>query len=141
MRREDGGTHARADDGGLLGGDFGERVAEIFLMVERDRSDGDEGGAGGGRRVEPPAETGFEDGQLDPRRAEGRERDGRQLLEEGRECARLSLNLFGSRAHLSRRAREVFMRNLFAADADALGDGDEVRRGVEPHAQARRARD
>src|SRR2546423_12436678 len=76
LLRRDDGAHARTYDCGLLGGDLGERVAQVFLMVERDGRDGDDVCVCRGRRVESSAESGFKNCYGDARRAEGFERDG-----------------------------------------------------------------
>ena len=73
------------------------------------------------RRVVPPAEAGFHDGDVDLRRGELRERRRRQNLEL-RRSERLGVG-----PNTRERGLEV---GLLPADADSLGPGADVRRGV-----------
>ena len=131
------------NDRGLLGSDFRKRVAEIFLMIERDGCERNHFGACGGCRVEPSAKAGFENRQFNARFFEGDEGDGRDVLEEGGQRGeRASIaQAFSRHANDCREPRKLTFGNLRAVDADAFGNRDEMRRSIEAGGDARRACD
>ena len=55
--------HTRTNDGRFLFRNLCDRVAQVFLMIQRDWSDGDRPGVRGCRRVQSSAQTRFEDCQ------------------------------------------------------------------------------
>ena len=134
LLRRDDGAHARSYDGGFLGGNLRERVAEVFLMVERDGRYRDGRRSCARRRVETAAQTRFENREFDSRVAEGAERDCRHLLEEGRERARLFAHAPRGFANFRGLSRKLLAGDFAAVDANALLYRDEVRRRVEPRA-------
>src|SRR5258706_277476 len=87
LERSEHDRNTGLDDAGLLDGDAGERVSEVELVIERDRTNRRRDNVGrreNVRRVEPAAEADFDDGDLDPRTPEQLERHRGGDFEEGR---------------------------------------------------------
>ena len=132
--------HAALDDAGLFGGDFFERVAEKFAVVERQPGDDarqrpvdDIGG------VEPAAEPDFEQQHVGRiAREQQKRRGGLDLEDRDRRVAVFGL-AFGER-----RAEFGIADQLAAvllSDAEPLVDANQIRRRIDMHAFARRFED
>jgi hypothetical protein len=137
----DHGRAPRPHDPRLLPGDRGEGPAQVHLVVVVDADDGGGQGLRDVRGVEPAAEAHLEDGHLHALAPEVREGGGGEHLEEGGvgpedAAANEALGRFAHGAH---RDLEVVVGDLAAPHGDPLVDADEVRRGVAPGSQTRRA--
>ena len=115
----------RPDDGGLLGGDRLEGVAEDGGVVEADAGDRGDAGRHDAGGVPAAAETDLEDGDLDAALAEEPERGRGEQLELG-EAGRgadgvVAAQLARGRERGAEREREVVVADDRAADLDALG--------------------
>ena len=129
--------HAALEDRGLLVGDLLDGVAEEFQMIHRDRRD-----RAGDRlvdhvgRVEPAAETDFEQRDVGGRAREQQERRRGLDLEHGDRLVAVGALAF------AQHAGERFVADELAAarraDAKALVEAHEMRRGVDVNALARR---
>ena len=106
--------------------------AEQRLVIEVDRGDGGGDRSHDVRRVEPAAETHFENGDVDPARRKSSKADRRRALEEGR---RRLEHAVAHQAHdgawiVAAASLEVGRRHFPFADDETLFDPLEVRRGV-----------
>ena len=92
-----------------------------------------------GGRVEPSAEAGFENGELDIRLGKGNQRNRRELLEKGRNAFELAIGdqLFRRFTHDGRVPGEIFFGNVVAVYPYPLCDRNQVRRCVNPSFHAR----
>ena len=121
--------HAGLEDAGLFLGDLAERVAELGHVVLADRGDRGDLGLDHVRAVEPTAQAGLDDRDVDLLLGEVLERDGRQDVEVRRH--RLELRATIGSTSRTRRAKSA-VRDHLAVDLDPLADVDQVRAGVEP---------
>lgn len=127
----DGGKnrHPGFDDAGFFAGDFGEGVAEPFLVVVLDV--GDDAGEGGDDvgGVEAAAEAGFPNDDVAFLFGEPNEGHDGDDFEEG---GVIAFGKLGEEfAHEGDEAGDFGFGDELAIDLDAFGEGDEVRRGVE----------
>ena len=113
-----GGT----DDACFFAGDFGEGVAEMFLVIKSDGGDdGDVGGDGGGG-IEAAAHAGFEDEEFAVVFGEVFEGNGEGEFEEGG----VVFPIFDQFAEGGEVADGVFFGDFSTGDADAFAEVDEV---------------
>ncbi len=139
LRRDHGGC-AALEDAGLLAGDLGHGVAEIFGMVGRDRSDHRAGrmvdDVGG---VVAPAEPDLEQHDIRLMLGEQQQRRRGGDFEEGDGIAGI-----GALAALQRLDQHVLVDEAPAArpaEPDPLMEAHQMRRGVDVDAEAGRLED
>src|SRR5437764_10933611 len=116
--------YAGPNDGCLLCNDLSERVTKIFFMIHSDWRDRDNLGAGSRCRIEPPAQSGFENCQLDLRFAKSEQSDRRHVLEKRWQRFKFAApHKFVRRLfHFVGQPREFQLGNLFVIYADSFSD-------------------
>ena len=132
--------HVALEDPGLLIRDLCDAVAEIIGVIERDRRhDRGKRCIDHVGRVEPPAEPDFEQHHVGGVACEQQEPGGGRDLEHRDRLPRI-----GPLAFLEH-GGELVIRYQCAlaglAETEALVEPDEMRRGIDMHAQARRLKD
>ena len=120
----------RLHDPRLLGGDRGERVAELVGVLEFDRRHAGDGRIDDVGRVEASPETHLEHDAVELRLGEEQERGGGGDIEEGRRARGILVAQRDDvRAQSLERRGERGVVDLAAVDAKALRPAREVRRG------------
>jgi hypothetical protein len=119
--------HSRLDDPALFRRDFGNCLSEVALVIQRDRSQ-----HRGGRRhyvcrVESSAETRFEDDDFSTLRLEPSKRQRSCDLEESRRV----FPSISDRTNSAQASRDGFLGDHRPIEADALAEGDQMRRRVQ----------
>ena len=129
------------DDPGLVAGDLGDGVAQVFGVVDADRGDRGDSGVDHVGRVPGAAETHLDHRDLDRGVGERRERHGGEHLElgqvhaAGRPAGRV--DQVDVRRHVGVRVQVPLGVDRRAVQADPFGDQLQVRRGQPAGAQAR----
>ena len=75
--------YSGTNDGGLLAGNLGDGLAQVFLVVQINRGDGDRFGSSHCRGVETTAQSGFQNSQIDAGTGEREQGNRRHLFKEG----------------------------------------------------------
>lgn len=134
---------AGLQDAGFFGGDGLDGVTEPALVVEVNRGDGADVWGDGGGGVEPSAESDFEYRQSGIRAGEMLERHRGQRFKVTRVVGQRAVldQSFKACFDFAEDGGELFVADGFAVDGDAFVHPAQVRRGVEPGAEARRARE
>ena len=133
------GDGAGLDDPGLLDRDRGRVVAEVLLVVDRDRQhDGDVGVDHVGR-VPAAAHPDLDDGDVDRRVGEGGVGHPDDRLEEAQRVVLLGVDEVRVRRDVVEGADEALVVERLAVDADPLAHPLEVRGGEAAGAQVERA--
>lgn len=136
-----------AEDAGFFPGDVGDGGAEVLLVVEGDVGEDGEQGLDDVGGVEAASEAYFEDGEIELQLGEVEEGEGGEGLEVAGRVGELARGDEGAGGvvDLEEEAGEGVVGDLVevwsgawgeAVGADALGDMDEVRRGIEAGAEA-----
>ena len=138
--RRDHRRHAALEDAGLLGGDRGERVAQEIDVVDRDRRDhGRERMRDHVGGVEPPAEADLHQHHVGRMAREQHERGRGGDLEHRDGGALVDALAFGE--HLGKLGVRHQRAAARPAEAEALVEAHEMRRGIDVHGKARRLQD
>ena len=128
----DDAGHAGLEDAGLLAGDLGQRLAEVLLVVERDRGDDRRAAAGrprwsrrAGRRARPRA---------------ARQSAGVSAMARKAAAVVISKKVIGAPAFAasqrSSSGDQPLLVDQLAGEPDALVEAREMRRGVDVHPRA-----
>ena len=128
LLREDRGR-SRLDDPGLLPRDALQVVAEIALVVQRDRRHHRHQSVGHVGRVPEPAEPDLHHRHVDRRVCERRVRHRGEHLEEAHPDRLVAIDQLDERDHLVVQLGESFRRHRLTVDADPLRVRLEVRAG------------
>ena len=113
-------------------------MAKKIFVIEIDAGDDGDRGSKNIRGVEPAAETDFENREIHALLREIFERHGRDAFEVSRMSAQLASRkqLLDDVLDVREHRGEIFIADFFAVDANALVDSFEMRRSIEPGAQA-----
>src|SRR5581483_2619038 len=124
---------ARTDDPSFLKCDLGDRIAQEFLMVERDVSNDADQRLDDVGCVEAAAHSDFEDCNVDALGREVAESDGGHHLEETGMPGQgaVAYQLLCGAIDVAVEPREIVVGDFIAVDADSFIDADEVWRGVQ----------
>ena len=128
---------ARPDDSSLLASNFGDRVAQKFLMVKCDVGNHAHQRFDDVGRVQPAAHTHFQNRDIHPSPRKVLECQRGQHLKKAGMPGQFPFAdepLGGSVDYVVKQG-EIIVADSFAVDANALVDPDQMRRGVESRAQ------
>ena len=134
------GRRAGLDDRSLFACDLRDGIAQHLHVVERDRGDhADLGGPDHIGRVAPAAKPGFEHDNIALLFDEIQKSKRSRELKRADRLTRRQLYAFARNRHPLGKAGQVGVRDHHAVHPDALIKLHEIGRGVQPHAQPRRA--
>ena len=130
---------ACSNDPGLLTGNLAQRLAQVFLMVQRNIGDHANPRLDHIRSIQPSAHSDFKHRQIRPAAREILKRHRRQHLKKTRMPGQVSLahQSFRGPAHDVMHQSKVIVRNRHSVEPNPLVDPHQMRRRIKPSLQSR----